>query len=63
MRTQGQQQSEKVDCRRVKKGMITNGTLIASGAHQILWIREHVTSYTSNNMGEIQTWRPVLLCI
>jgi len=30
------------------------------GAHRILWIREHVTPYTTNNMGEIQTWR---LCI
>ena len=33
------------------------------GTHQILWTREHVTPYTANTTGEIQTWRPVLLCI
>jgi len=36
---------------------------IVPGAHRILWTREHVTPYTTNNMGEIQTWHPVLLCI
>ena len=31
---------------------------LQSGAHQILWTREHVTPYTTNITGEIQTWRP-----
>jgi len=26
--------------------------------HRILWIREHVTPYTTNIMGKNQTWRP-----
>ena len=31
---------------------------ILTGAHRILWTREHVTPYTTNIMGEIQTWHP-----
>ena len=30
------------------------------GAHRMLWTREHVTPYTTNTTGEIQTLCPVL---
>jgi len=31
---------------------------LVSGAHRILWTRKHITPYTTNITGEIQSWRP-----
>jgi len=41
----------------------TTTSCMLAEAHQILWTRERVTPYATNTMGEIQTWRLVLLCL